>query len=374
MAGQNGRSAAPITLSVPPSASDELAVRAYAYEFSQAVRLLEMLSPHAVSVGEGADPAREPVRFRSSFSLAFPASELQELRADADGGPPELTVNFLGLGGALGPLPHALTEWVLARVAAKDFALRDFLDVFNHRLVSIFFRSRRKSRLGMEWSSPEEQRFADYLRAVIGILTDGLKERMALPDRALLGYAGLLSKRPRDSVGLAALLTDYFGAAVEVRPLRGAFRALAPERQTRIGERGQNRVLGETALLGARVWDQQAGIELRVGPLAFARYTDFLPGQPGHTALWQLARFYIGQQLDLHITLLLKGADIPPARLGRKGTAELGQAAFLCLGVPLGGVFTITLGVLRAFTEPGSESAPSAGAPGSQEGGDHGDA
>jgi type VI secretion system protein ImpH len=352
-------------------------VRAYAFEFGQAVRLLEMLSPHAASVGEGADPLREPVRFRSSFSLAFPASELQELRPGADGGPPELTVNFLGLGGALGPLPHALTEWVLARVAAKDFALRDFLDVFNHRLISIFFRSRRKSRLGMEWGSPEEQRFADYLRAVIGILSDGLKERMAIPDRALLGYAGLLSKRPRDLVGLAALLTDYFEAPVEVRPLRGAFRALAPERQTKIGERGQNRVLGETALLGARVWDQQAGIELRVGAVSFARYTDFLPGQPGHTALWQLARFYIGPQLDLHITLLLKAADIPPARLGRKGTAELGQAAFLSFGVPLGGVFTITLGVLRAFAEPGS-GAPGAGGKGNREanreGGDHGDA
>lgn len=374
MAGQNGRSAAPVTLSVPPSASDELAVRAYAFEFSQAVRLLEMLSPHAASVGEGADPLREPVRFRSSFSLAFPASELQELRPGADSGPPELTVNFMGLGGALGPLPHALTEWVLARIAAKDFALRDFLDVFNHRLVSIFFRSRRKSRLGMEWGSPEEQRFADYLRAVIGLLSDGLKERMAVPDRALLGYAGLLSKKPRDITGLSTLLSDYFGVAIEVRPLRGAFRTLAPERQTRIGERGQNRVLGETALLGSRVWDQQAGIELRVGPLSFARYTDLLPGQPGHTALWQLARFYIGPQLDLHITLLLLAADIPPVQLGRKGTAVLGQAAFLSFGVALSGVFTITLGVLRAFAEPGSSGTPGPGTKGNQEGGDHGGA
>lgn len=348
-----------MTLSVPPSASDELAVRAYAFEFSQAVRLLEMLSPHAVSVGEDADPSREPVRFRSTFSLAFPASELQELRAAGEGGPPELTVNFLGLGGALGPLPHALTEWVLARNAAKDFALRDFLDVFNHRLVSIFFRSRRKSRLGMEWSSPEEQRFADYLRAVLGILSDGLKERMAIPDRALLGYAGLLSKRPRDITGLSTLLSDYFGIAVEVRPLRGAFRALAPERQTRLGERGQNRALGETALLGSRVWDQQAGIELRLGPLSFARYTDLLPGQPGHTALSQLTSFYVGPQLDIHITLIVQGADIPPARLGRKGTAQLGQAAFLTLGAPLGGTFTIALGVLRAFAESGGSPSNS---------------
>jgi type VI secretion system protein ImpH len=352
VAGTNGRAAAPVTLSVPVAASDELASRAYAFDFSQAVRLLEMLSPHSVPVGEGADPQREPVRFRSSFSLAFPASELLELRPGAEPDPPELVVNFLGLGGALGPLPHALTEWVLARIAAKDFALRDFLDIFNHRLVSIFFRSRRKSRLGMEWTSPEEQRFADYLRAILGLLGEGLKERMAIPDRALLGYAGLLNKRPRDMTGLAVLLRDHFEVGVEVRPLRGAFRPLAEERHTRLGAKGQNRALGETAILGTRVWDQQAGIELRLGPLPFARYTDFLPGRPGHLALWQLVRFYIGPALDIHVTLLVQGADIPPARLGNKGTAVLGQAAFLSLGSPLGGLFVITLGVLRAFTEP----------------------
>lgn len=340
-------------MSVPVSASDELATRAYAFDFAQAVRLLEMLSPRSVPVGEGADPALEPVRFRSSFSLAFPASEIQSLRPAEDGGPPELLVNFLGLGGALGPLPHALTEWVLARVAAKDYALRDFLDIFNHRLVSIFFRSRRRSRLGMERDSPEEQRFADYLRAVIGLLTDGIKGRKEIPERALLGYAGLLNKKPRDLAGLVVLLRDHFGVEIEVRPLRGAFRALAPERLTRLGEKGQNRALGETAMLGSRVWDQQAGIEIRLGPLPFVRYTDFLPGQPGYVALVQLVRFYAGPGLDLHLTLLVQGADIPPARLGRKGTAVLGQAAFLTLGSPLGGVYTIALAVLPAFTEPG---------------------
>lgn len=370
MARQDRNPAAAVTLPVPVAPSDELKARPQAFEFEQAVRLLEMLRPDAVPVGEGADPLAEPVRFRASFSLGFPASEIQSLRAGADG-VPELSVNFLGLGGALGPLPHALTEWVLARNGAKDFALRDFLDLFNHRLISIWFRARKQGRLGMQWGTPESQRFADYLRAVLGLLGEGLQERMAVPDRALLRYAGLLSKRPRDTTGLGVLLRDHFGVPVEIRPHRGAFRALDPDRHTLLGARGQNRALGETTILGTRVWDQQAGIEVRLGPLPFRGYTDFLPGRPGHTALCELVRFYVGPGLDLAVTLIVQGEDIPPARLGAGTTAVLGQAAFLSLGRPLGGVFTIALGVLRAFAQPEEGPAAPAGTKAAQ-GGAHG--
>lgn len=374
MASKDRRTAPAVTVSVPVAPGDELRTRAHAFEFAQAVRLLEMLRPGSVPVGEGADPQREPVSFRSSFSLGFPASELQELRP-GPGGRPELLVNFLGLGGALGPLPHVLTEWVLGRSAAKDFALRDFLDIFNHRLVSIFYRSRRASRLGMEWGSPETQRFADYLRAVIGLLSEGLQERMPIPDRALLGYAGLLSKKPRDATGLQLLLCDHFGVPVEVRPLRGAFRELSSDRHTRLGSKGQNCALGETTILGTRAWDQQAGIEVCLGPLPFQRYLDFVPGRPGYVALCHLVRFYAGPGLDLHISLVVQGGDVPPARLGRGGTAVLGQAAFLMLGRPLGGVFTIALGVLRAFTESAAAPAPEpVRSAASREGGVHGSA
>lgn len=378
MASQDRRTAPAVTVNMPVAPSDELKARPHAFEFAQAVRLLEMLRPDAVSVGEGADPLAEPVRFRSTFGLGFPASEIQDLRPGADGAP-ELWVNFLGLGGALGPLPHPLTEWVLARIAAKDFALRDFLDLFNHRLVSIAFRARRKGRLGMEWGAPEEQRFADYLRAVIGLLGEGLQERMAIPDRALLGYAGLLSKRPRDVVGLTVLLRDHFGVAVQVRPLRGAFRALSAERYTRLGSKGQNRALGETTILGTRVWDQQAGIEVCLGPLPFRSYIDFLPGRPGYQALRELVRFYVGPGLDLSITLIVQGEDIPPARLAGKGDgtgsgsgAVLGQAAFLTLGTPLRGTSTITLGVVRAFSEGPDSRGTDGGA--AAAGGSHGSA
>ena len=59
-------------------------------------------------------PASEAVRFRARGSFSFPASSIQELRPpQAEGRPPELVTNFLGLTGATGALPTHYTERLL---------------------------------------------------------------------------------------------------------------------------------------------------------------------------------------------------------------------------------------------------------------------
>ena len=359
------------------------------YNFYQLVRLLEMLRPTSTSVGAGADPHREPVRFRSSFSLAFPASDVEDLQTSAPGpdaregeeGLPEVSVSFLGLGGAHGPLPHQLTEWVLERNAVKDFALRDFLDIFNHRLVSLLYRVRRHNRLGMQWSSPEEHQFTSYLMAMLGMLTDGLQDRLAIPDRALLRYVGLLTKNPRDATGLQTMLCDYFRMPVRCLQLRGAMRTLDTDQWTHLGATGRNRTLGRDALLGTSIWDQQAGIEVELGPVPWASYLDFLPGQAGLRALCQLVRFYIGPSFDVHVTLMLQADQIPTARLSApvspaaaeaapaeatvgkaavatKAGSTLGLTTFLSYGTPLAGHPRVQLGVIARYSDEPQRTGP----------------
>ena len=68
MATAGGRSQPPVI--------EELYAEPYRFNFYQLVRLLEMLTPDADSVGSGGDPEAEPLRFRSSFSLAFPPSDV----------------------------------------------------------------------------------------------------------------------------------------------------------------------------------------------------------------------------------------------------------------------------------------------------------
>ncbi len=327
-----------------PSVIEELLAEPQRFNFYQLVRLLEMLEPDSVSVAEGGDPSAEPVRFRSSFSLAFPPSDVVSIenvpgteptdrfeqlvkRAAGEAQIPTVTVSMLGLGGAHGPLPHPMTEWVLERNGARDFALRDFLDIFDHRLVSLLYRVRKSCRLGTEWTSPDEHYFTRFLYGLMGMLTDGLQDRLKVPDRALLRYTGLLSKQPRDAAGLERLLSDHFQVKVVCHQLRGAMRPIEEEQWTKLGLSGQNQMLGGQALLGTTIWDQQAGIELEIGPLPWERYLDFLPGKSGLTSLVAMARYYVGPEFDLFVSLVLKADDIPRSRLAFQGKEESASAS-----------------------------------------------
>jgi len=78
------------------------------FEFLQAVRLLRHLAPDRAPVGHDADPDREVVHFRSDVTLAFPTADVMSLDPPSrPGGPPRLTVSFLGVAtpASYGSLP-----------------------------------------------------------------------------------------------------------------------------------------------------------------------------------------------------------------------------------------------------------------------------
>ena len=117
----------------------------YAIRFFQAVRLLERLFPDRKPVGRFVNPADEVVHFGANASLAFPASEIQSLGWDEQK-PHHMTVNFHGLVGPVGVLPQWYTGLVAERVRSGDRTLRDFLDIFNHRFLSLFYQAWEKYR------------------------------------------------------------------------------------------------------------------------------------------------------------------------------------------------------------------------------------
>jgi type VI secretion system protein ImpH len=356
-----------------PAVAHTLFAEGYRFDFFQAVRVLERLYPERQPIGGDAKPSQEVVRVRSHASLSFPASAIHQMNLAADvQSPAEMTVAFMGLTGPLGVLPRHYTELLLERQRRKDHTLGDFLDLFNHRLVSLLYRAWEKHHFPIAYEramvrGQSDDRLSQYLLDLIGMGTTGLQGRMEVPDAALRFYAGLLAQRPHSASALSGILQDYFGVPVEVMQFTGQWLTLAPEQRTRLGGSGKkagrkhqrrevstgaktpspqpspggrgsydhavpaNNALGTQAVLGGRVWDQQAKFTLRLGPLSYEAFTQFLPAGSAFRPLLHLTRFFAGQEHDFAVQLVLKAAEVPRCQLGARGpqAPRLGWSTWL---------------------------------------------
>src|SRR5208337_2486527 len=88
---------------------------------------------------------QEIAHFGASASVAFPASEIQNMEWP-ENRPVEVTTNFMGLTGALGYLPYWYSNLTAERVRSADATLHDFLRIFDHRFISLFYQAWERYR------------------------------------------------------------------------------------------------------------------------------------------------------------------------------------------------------------------------------------
>jgi type VI secretion system protein ImpH len=283
---------------------------AYGFDFFQAVRILERLHPERRPVGRDSDPLREVVRFRTRVSLDFPASQIHGINLGADpDDPAQMIVSFMGITGPLGVLPHPYTELLMERTRYQDTALWEFLDIFNHRLISLFYRAWEKYRFTVAYERNEEDRFTEYLFDVIGMGTGGLRKRFGFPDEGLLFYGGLIAQRPHSASATQAILGDYFNVPARVEQFAGQWLALDDESLSRLGT--ANNQLGVNTVAGTHVWDDQSKFRLKFGPLTFKEFANFLPVGSAFEPAAELTRLLAGMEFDFDIQLILRAEEVP---------------------------------------------------------------
>lgn len=316
------------------------------YEFVQLVRLLDRYTPGRVALGTGSDPAREALSFRAKVGFEFSTSDVLGAVAHGYADRARVDVAFMGLAGNEGPLPAPYAELVLQRSrpsaaqhrhsAARgqpDDDARDFLDIFNHRLLSYFYRGRKKHSIAVGADAGIRIPLIERMLFQLIGFPEGAHDAGA---RALLRYAGILAHRHRSLGGLETILADAFRTTVRGTQHQGRWLDIDQRFQTTIGPGGRNRALGRNTVLGQRAWDARGRITLAIGPLPLERYQDLLPDGALHPQLVFMVRFYLREDFDVDVALTLAApgkddkaaGDLPRLGHGRLArTAWLGQAA-----------------------------------------------
>ncbi len=293
-------------------------------QFFQAVRLLSRLGNGLQPPGLfPRSPADEVVRFAVNPAYWFPPAQIHSLEWPKYNEekfawqPPTLRVNFIGLVGPAGVMPLNYSDFVLDRIRDKDNTTIEFLDLFHHRLISLFYQAWEKYRFWVTYERDQQDRMSGYLLDLIGLGTPGLTNRQAVNDTSLIFYTGLLALQPRSALALEQFLGDYFDVPISVEEFGGSWYPLSDQDICKFSDPAtEAEQLGFGVVVGDAVWDRASRAKICVGPLKLPQYLDFLPGGNAHKPLEAVTHFFTNGELIFEVQLILDRASVPQCQLG----------------------------------------------------------
>ncbi|RCU52728.1 type VI secretion system baseplate subunit TssG [Corallincola holothuriorum] len=310
---------------------NELAKNTHHYDFFETVRYIQKQWRAADEVhwiGTDSLPSKELVRFKTSQHLGVPSHSVENVHI----GPylirshkrVKLQTALFGLTGVNGVLPKHYSELVMQRIKNKDTAMAEFYDLFNHRVLSLFFRAWEKYRVPVAYENkPNGQRktLDDVMHAFAG----GSTSLEAY-------YGGLFANKIRNAKSLQNILEDLSGSVVSVKQFVGRWLSLREEEQTRLAGRlqpeGQYAALGMGATIGKKVWDTSSAIDIEFHVDSMEKARALLPGMKLFMAVKRISERYLPAGMKVRWRMTAQYGDLPSAVLGNRSPG-LGQGAGL---------------------------------------------
>jgi type VI secretion system protein ImpH len=294
--------------------------------------LLRRLERDQMRFGRSGGPSKEPARLGQRARLTFGTRDVAGFHP---GMPPKVDIEVLGLLGPEGALPLHMTRWILGRLsdrwftdgsdAASDTTFLDFCNLLQHRMMALYWRAWADARPEVQIEHDAAGRVRALVEALAGVALPGTKPK--LPDvqtRLKKRHATALGRQVYSVERLTAYLSDVLEAPVRIVEFLGTWTEFPPRLQTRLGR--QHAQLGRSAVVGARSFQRQTLVELQVGPLTLARFTEFLANPALTARLRHAIRHAMGREMEFNLRLVLSREEIPDTRLGH---SELGRTTWL---------------------------------------------
>lgn len=333
---------------------DRLLTRGYEFGFFRAVWLLERFVADGEPVGHRGPVGKESFRFRPDVSLGFPATDITRIAAcnDAETGHRFYRIDetFLGIYGVSTPLPLHYAFDILRDAAKAEVPqdqsqgtvdgrhgeraddstpTRDFLDIFHHRLISLFYRSCLKYRYSLQFGMTGRDTVTSYLLWLLGLSKDATADSIGLPPLRLIRYAGALTQHPKSATVLGGIISDYWeGLDTRVEQCVGRWMPIPLSDMNRMG--GVNCSLGESLTVGEQIYDLNGAINVALGPVSWEAFQAFLPDGLGFQETRSLIRLYCTDPLSFTIEVELLPGEVPEMRLGGdEGGGRLGYTSWI---------------------------------------------
>lgn len=310
----------------------------YRFNFFKAVHLLERFNG-GDGTGKGLSPEKDPVRFGVKPGFSFPASDIQKISVNGNGGGstpqvpqiPLMNVNFMGLIGPKGVLPDWYNSHALSCDLKKDHVFTDFLDLFHHRLISLFYRAWKKYRLVENYNGEGGDDISNILECLAGA---GDSEKAAAPGffdharKRLIFFCGLVARTVPTVAAIETVIGHAVGGPVRVEQFVERTIPVHRHDRTRLGRR--NSTLKGDALCGANIRDVSSFFRVNIGPLPWKQYMAFSPGSRNLEMVRELVAHLAGIEYEFGLHLLIRGKEIPALGLGSRGKGpKLGRTATL---------------------------------------------
>jgi type VI secretion system protein ImpH len=297
------------------------------YRFCQ---LLEQALPNHPPLGSTAHPADDPVRFRPDPGMGFPASELRAIEQNDlyPERPATVRTRLLGLYGVDSPMPTAYLDDIAQQREGHE-ALEAFLDIFNHRIFTQFYRIWRKYSYPASFEAGGTDATSQCLLGLIGLGIPGTVKQIATPVSRFLALLSVMRLPTRNAEGVSALV-----------------KLLAPETQTKVTPHWPQKIfltrpaslslqepvsLSQGTPLGSVGHDANSQLHLALFTEDPKEAREWLPGGQLHGDLLVLLRVYLGWRCTATLQLSLPVGSLPEPVLG-KAQVLLGMTGVLGLG------------------------------------------
>ncbi|WP_434113677.1 type VI secretion system baseplate subunit TssG [Paraburkholderia caffeinilytica] len=286
---------------------DQVCANPWEYGFLALLRRMDACMAHE-SLGYAERP-HEPVRLGQQPGLEFASSELAGITYEQ--GRLRVSLKGLGMFGPHGALPFHVTEIAYNRLRQEgDTTLTDFLDMFHHRYLSLFYRAWASAEATVGLDRVANEHFSFYIASLIGHDLLGM-DSSPLPRHARLAAASHLVRHARNPEGLRAMLSHYFNVPVQVHEHVFRWIELESTERGNLSAAGDASIMGRGAMLGESVADRQHRFRIVLGPLDLQAYLSFIPGGVFLPALVEWVRTFVGYEFVWELELQIRAEDAP---------------------------------------------------------------